>query len=289
MNDIFLTKLGDNPKENFLSLFKKFEIKKNLKNICIKPNLNEYRRWETASTCDPQLLDALLEIIREKYPDASISLLESDQTGVNADNIFSFLGVDVIAKKHNCNCINVARQKWNTIEIDGYHFKQFDIPSILSDCDLFITFPKIKSHIKTKITCGLKNQMGLFKPKRKVEYHHILNELIVDCNLAMKPSLSIADANLVMEGNFGPSYGNPRKLGFLAASEDVVAIDSFAAKLFGFKPSSIAHIKMASKKKLGSMKFHIIADFDFKFKNYKLKFNPFMHYIINKMSKSLKN
>jgi uncharacterized protein (DUF362 family) len=54
-----------------------------------------------------------------------------------------------------------------SIDIDGLHFMQLDVPSILRACDLFITFPKLKSHVKTKLTCSLKNQMGLFRPTRK--------------------------------------------------------------------------------------------------------------------------
>ncbi len=64
--------------------------------------------------------------------------------------------------------------------------------------------------------------MGLFRPKRKIIYHHMVHDLIVDCNLAMRPALSIVDTNLVMEGNYGPTHGSPRKLGLILGSKDIV-------------------------------------------------------------------
>ena len=218
-------------------------------------------------------MDILLDLLKSRYPSASITVLENDATGVNADNIAAFLGIDKVIEKHNCRFLNAARGDWMTIDLDGLHFKQLDVPSILKTCDLFITFPKLKSHVIAKLTCSLKNQMGLFRPKRKVAYHHVLDDLIVDCNLAMKPNLTIIDANLAMEGVYGPTYGSPRKLGLLIASRDLVVADSFCSRLFGLNPKSIGHIKKAADKKLGSTRFKLVADFDFDYREYKLKFS----------------
>jgi uncharacterized protein (DUF362 family) len=230
----------------------------------------------------------LLDLLTSSYPSASITVLENDATGVNADNISAFLGIDKVIDKHKCRFLNVARGDWTSINIDGLHFKQLDVPSILRACDLFITFPKLKSHVITKMTCSLKNQMGLFRPKRKVAYHHALDDLIVDCNLAMKPNLTIVDANLAMEGNYGPTYGSPKKLGLLIASRDLVAADSFCARLFGFNPKSIGHIKKAADKELGSTRFKVVADFDFDYREYKLKFSRPLYYMIRRVASGLK-
>ena len=130
--------------------------------------------------------------------------------------------------------------------------------------------------------------MGLFRPKRKIMYHHIVHDLIVDCNLAMKPKLSLVDANLAMEGNFGPTYGSPRKLGLLIASRDVVAADSLCARFFGFNPKSISYIKKSAESGLGDINFKITSDFDFDVKKYKLKFSKLLFHLIRKGSAGLK-
>jgi uncharacterized protein (DUF362 family) len=124
--------------------------------------------------------------------------------------------------------------------------------------------------------------MGLFRPKRKIVYHHIVHDLIVDCNLAMRPALSIVDANLVMEGNYGPTHGSPRKLGLILGSKDIVAADSLSAKFFNFNPKSIRYIREASNKGLGDTRFETISDFDFDIRNYRLKFSPLLFYAIRR-------
>ncbi len=285
--EVFISKIIDSPRDKILWLLKKVRLPENLSNICIKPNLNDYRKWETASTTDPYILDALLSALRDLFPEASITLIENDSTGVNADNIFAYLGIESIATKYDCICVNASREPWKSVQIDGLHFSNMDIPERLSNA-FFITFPKLKSHSITKLTCGLKNQMGLFRPKRKIIYHDIVDDLIVDCNLAMKPNLSLVDANLAMEGNYGPTYGSPKKLGLLLASSNIVAADSFCANLFGFNPKSISYINKASNKGLGSMDYETISDFDFDIGDYKLKFTKFLFHLIRKGSAGLK-
>jgi uncharacterized protein (DUF362 family) len=278
----------DNPKQRISWLLDDIHLPINPTNICIKANLNDYRKWETAATCDPYILESLLSVLRIRFPSASITILENDATGVNADNIFAYLGIDHVVRRNGCKFINVARDEWTTVDINGLHFKNLEIPKILTECDIFLTLPKLKSHTITKMTCGLKNQMGLFRPKRKIQYHHMVDDLIVDCNLAMKPTASLVDANLVMEGNYGPTYGSPKRLGLLIASSDVVAADSLCAKLFGLSPNSIRHIKKASELGLGNTKFEVVSDFDFDINNFRLKFNPLLFYAIRRMAGRLK-
>lgn len=285
--EVFISKVSHNPRKNFSWLLEKLNLPEVITKICIKPNLNDYRKWETASTCDPYVLDALLSALRSRFPKVSITIIENDATGVNADNIFSYLGIDSVANKYGCKCVNVAREQWRSVNINGLHFNNIEIPEILSGA-FFITFPKLKTHTITKLTCGLKNQMGLFRPKRKVLYHHMIDELIVDCNLAMRVNTSIVDANLVMEGNYGPTYGSPRRLGLLIASNDIVAADSLCAKFYGFDPKSVSHIKKASQKDLGNMKYNIVSDFDFDLRDHRLKFSKVLFHLIRKASTGIR-
>jgi uncharacterized protein (DUF362 family) len=66
------------------------------------------------------------------------------------------------------------------------------------------------------------------------------------------------------------------------ASRDIVAADSMCAKLFGFRPKSIGHIKKASEKGLGNTKFEVVPDFDFHISEFRLKFTPLLFYAIRR-------
>ena len=54
------------------------------------------------------------------------------------------------------------------------------------------------------------------------------------------------DAVVGMEGN-GPGNGNPRQMGFLAASKDMVSLDRVAAKIVGVSPDDLLTLKVAKE------------------------------------------
>ena len=61
---------------------------------------------------------------------------------------------------------------------------------------------------------------------------------LVEICLAVRPALSIADAVVGMEGT-GPSHGDPRRFGFIAASADPFALDAVLTELLGFKADDV--------------------------------------------------
>jgi uncharacterized protein (DUF362 family) len=59
-----------------------------------------------------------------------------------------------------------------------------------------------------------------------------------------------------MEGVEGPIYGIPKKSNIVIWGRNSVQTDAFCAKIMGFKPKNVKHLKLAKIKKIG--------DFDFK-------------------------
>ena len=225
--------------------------------IAIKINMCDFRLSETGATSDPVVVDGLLSALRKIYPNSEIFLIENDATTALADVLFSYLGMTKIAKRHRAQTLNLSHDKWVEKKIDGLVFKKIETPMVLANCDLVITHPKLKTHGITKITCGLKNMFGCLREKRKIKFHRFLDEAIVDSNLAFKANLSIVDANICQEGIGGPTYGTPRKLGLLIGGTDIVAVDTFCARLVGFKPWFVGHIRKAAHKELGKMNYEL--------------------------------
>jgi uncharacterized protein (DUF362 family) len=56
----------------------------------------------------------------------------------------------------------------------------------------------------------------------------------------------IADGIVTMEGN-GPLNGTPRELGKIVLADDLVAADSTCARLMGFHPERVSHIREGSR------------------------------------------
>ncbi|MBM3292390.1 DUF362 domain-containing protein, partial [Candidatus Bathyarchaeota archaeon] len=93
----------------------------------------------------------------------------------------------------------------------------------------------------------------LLPDKFKGKYHLIgIDKVIVDINTVLKPVMTVIDGFIGMEGR-GPVHGQPVKMNTIIAGFDPVATDSTAARVMGFDPNYISHIRLAQEKKLGEI------------------------------------
>ena len=135
----------------------------------------------------------------------------------------------------------VALQKW-----------QFYKPAL--DADRLINLPIAKDHSISTLTLGMKNIMGVIGGNRGV-LHRNIDEALADINSVIHSDLTIIDATRILTAN-GPQGGDladVKKLDTLIASADIVAADSYAATLFGFRPEEIPTIVAGARRGLGIM------------------------------------
>lgn len=281
--DVYITKIVNEDLEASLARQVEFmQIPKRVKSIGIKVNLCDYRKRETGATTDPEVLTALLKLLREQHGSAEIFLIETDATGTVTENILPYLGITHVAEQYDVQCCNLVRGEWFSKKINGCHFKEVDVSKILEDCDYLINHPKLKTHSRTKITCGLKNMYACYRTKYKVNYHKFLNDAIVDINLANKVDYTLVDANLCHEGNRGPINGVCKKVGLFIGGKDVVAVDTVCARLMKFRPYLIPHIRKAQSKGVGSMRYNLVGDVTPKeFNQYKFEYSWLRYFVMN--------
>lgn len=220
--------------------------------IVIKPNLCDFRPAYEGGTTDPRIIEALVKIIREKA-NPRLAIVESNHAVGNADDEFERLGYAALASDLNIELINLSNDKRYTVALDGYFFKNLEVPESLLKATKIISVAKLKTHAQQKITCNMKNLFGLIPRKAKAKYHPFMNEVLADLNGFYKPALCIIDGLVCMEG-FGPSDGDKKEVGIIICGTNPVATDSVAASIMGFNPSSVPCLKYAEKKGLGSTK-----------------------------------
>jgi len=231
---------------NFLGISFNFDV------VAIKLNLCSLKLRETGATSDPIVVEQLVKILNEN--NVRVRLIESDSSSKDADLAFKYLGFKNLEKKYDVKCVNLSKDEFSIKKIDGYCLKSVKMPRTIETADFFITHPKLKTHssMKVHLTVALKNQFGCLMKKNKSVYHPRIHEIIADVNQAFTPDLTIMDGIIAMTG-YGPTNGIPQRLNLLFTSRDPVAVDALGARIFGFNPSSIKHIKLASKKGLGNI------------------------------------
>jgi uncharacterized protein (DUF362 family)/Pyruvate/2-oxoacid:ferredoxin oxidoreductase delta subunit len=139
---------------------------------------------------------------------------------------------------------------------EGRIVKKLDIISVLDEIDVVITVPKLKTHTLTKFTGATKILFGvvpgLTKPAYHLKFAEIENfcDMLLDILVYVRPSLSVMDGVIGMEGDGPGSSGNPKKTGIILASEDSVALDVVASSIIGMKPDEVPILKRAKERGL---------------------------------------
>jgi uncharacterized protein (DUF362 family) len=227
--------------------------------VVIKINLCDFRMPDTGAITHPLFLDAILNYLRSSFNRLKIFVVESDATVARPNMLIRWLGFKPIIKKYDAKWVNLTKDVMIKKQIKGRYFKEIDVPKIIQDSDYLITMAKLKTHTLTKITCSLKNQFGCIPISRKVKFHNALDDVIVDACLAMKPDFCIVDGITAMGGK-GPDLGVPIQTNIIVTGKDPVSVDAVCARIMGFNPYFIGHIRKAQESGVGQMSYEICGE-----------------------------
>jgi len=233
---------------------------KNGDTVVIKINVCDFRPPETGAITHPKFLDSMLEYLRKNYTDLKIKVVESDATANYVDMLIKWLGFMPVINKWDAQWVNLGKTPLIKKEINGRHFKTMEISDVFADNPYFITLAKLKTHCDIKLTAALKNQFGCIPVKRKIKFHPYLDDVIVDCNLAMPPNFSITDGIIGLGGVRGPAWGPPINSKVIISGVDPVAVDTVGAKIMGFRPYFVTHIRKAQDSGVGKMNHTIVGE-----------------------------
>jgi uncharacterized protein (DUF362 family) len=220
--------------------------------VLIKVNFITVETWDTGATTDPIVVEAVIKKLRD-LP-VQVFVVESDATMTNANKAFEATGMGEMCKRNGVQCLNLRHVK-DRVKIgipDGETLQSITVPRIVTESAI-ISAAKLKTHASTKVTLGMKNMFGLLPDKFKGKYHAKgISKVIVDINTVLKPALTVIDGFVGMEG-LGPTGGTPIKMDLIIAGKDAVATDATAARIMGFEPMEIPHIRKAYEKGLGNI------------------------------------
>ena len=107
-----------------------------------------------------------------------------------------------------------------------------------------------------KYTGAMKNLFGLMIGLEKAQCHYRFSsqrefgEFLTDLNLAAKAQYAVMDAIVGMDGPGGPGSGDPIELGFMAASDNILALDWVCSSLVGYKPQTVENLRDALERKV---------------------------------------
>jgi len=125
------------------------------------------------------------------------------------------------------------------------------LPRTVLESHFIVSIPKVKTHHWSGVSLSTKNMFGVVPgakygwPKNILHWKGIDRSILYIC-ATVPIHFVIADAILAMEGN-GPLSGSPRPLNRIVLADDPVAADATCARLMGFDPEKVVHIRAAAQ------------------------------------------
>jgi len=220
--------------------------------VLIKVNFIVDKTWDTGATTDPIVVEAIIKKL-ENLP-VKVYVVESDATITNADVAFKKTGMGEMCKRNGVECLNLrhVKDKVKLAIPDGEALRSITVPRLVTESAV-ISAAKLKTHSDTGVTLGMKNMFGLLPDKFKGKYHlKGISKVIVDINTVLKPTLTVIDGFVGMEGA-GPVDGTPVRMDLIIAGTDTVAADATACRVMGINPHEIKHIRKAYEKGIGNI------------------------------------
>ena len=231
-------------------------VKKGQK-VVIKPNIGWDRAPEMAGNTNPELVAAL---VKKCLGAGAQKVTVFDHTCDNWQKCYETSGIsDAVKKAGGIMMPGNDEKYYKEVAIPGgVTLKNAKIHESLIEADVWINVPVLKNHGGAKLTCAMKNYMGIVWDRR---YFHSndLQQCIADiCTWNKKPVLNIVDAYRIMHKNGpqGKSLSDVALLKTLIASTNIVATDTAALRFFNqvekLDISAVGHIGKGEALKLGT-------------------------------------
>ncbi|MEJ1935976.1 DUF362 domain-containing protein [Nostoc sp. NIES-2111] len=217
--------------------------------VLLKPNLLTGSRPTKECTTRAELVYAVAKMVLEAggQPFLGDSPAFGSAKGVAIAN-----GYQPLIQELNLPIIDFHGKRYQTV---SENFNHLLLSKEAIEADVVINIPKVKSHMQLTLTLGVKNLFGCVPGKMKAWWHmeagkdaNRFGEMLVETARAINPDLTILDGIIGHEGN-GPSGGEPRPLGILAAASDVFALDRAMVEVLNVPPHQVPTV--AASQRLG--------------------------------------
>ncbi len=219
--------------------------------VLLKPNMVEFDRGAAINT-DPRLIAAAVVAFRRL---GARRVVVGEAPGHRRDTGYLVRASGLAESLTEVDSLfvdmNVSAASEVPLHSSYTKLGSLWLPDAISDADVVVSMPKMKTHHWAGVTLSLKNCFGCLPgrvygwPKNALHWQGI-DGSILDIAGVVRPAYAIVDGIVAMEGN-GPIDGTPKAVGLIVVGDDPVAVDATTATLMGFDPRGVAHIAEAGR------------------------------------------
>jgi uncharacterized protein (DUF362 family) len=218
------------------------------KQIFIKPNLSHFE-YITGVVTSPQLTADLIGLLRDTAEEVVVG--ESEGYNYSCKAAFEKTGMEAAVKRAGGTVLNLSEDKVVEVKFPDRRggLKRLFLPKAALEADAVIDLPMMKTHEFMAYSGAIKNLFGCVPSNRRIFLHPYLPEVMYRLYSIFKPSLTIMDARIGIEGN-GPTKGVPVPMDLILTGNDALATDIVAAQVMQLDWKSIYLNYIAQRAKL---------------------------------------
>ncbi len=203
--------------------------------VFIKPNVPDIGPSGRGLFTDPRVVEGLLQYLAGR----PVVIGESSIVGRDTLTALERAGYGDLARRYGAELVDLKTVEREAVE---WEFGTIQLPTLLRTHE-YVNVAKMKTHIQTGVTLGLKNQKGLLRDADKRRFHRDdLSAHIRALGEVARPALTVIDGIMALEGNGPWQWGAPKEVGLLLAGDDVVEVDNVCLRVMGFDQGHAPHI-----------------------------------------------
>ena len=221
--------------------------------VFIKPNIVFWTRavpfpkWGVITTS--RVVEDMIVLLKERGVD-DITIGEGivvfdPRDKETPPHAFETLGYNVLKDRYGVTCVNIHERPFERVDLGKGVTLNFNSDMLQSD--FIVNLPVLKTHSQAKVTLGIKNLKGTLDIKSRQKCHSAdpemdLNFMISRLPTGLPPCFTLLDG--IYTNARGPGFdGKIRRSNILVASSDILSVDMVGAKILGYEPSAIPHLR----------------------------------------------
>jgi len=228
------------------------------KAVLLKPNGVHFMPGQATAS---EFIEAVIRHLRLQGV-RDIFLMENCTAGNLTRVVFAALGWDRLCERYGVVPVYLdegpTRQLTLPDEDVPVRFPAFLYERLIEDREnnFYLSLPRLKTHSMSHVTLGIKNQQGLLiHEDRMKDHNHLLGRRLARILGAVAPDFTMVEGiTATIYGHFPILRDLDKSIidtKVLLAGDDVVAVDTVGARVFGYDAKEVDHIRIAGERGLG--------------------------------------
>src|SRR2546427_1169560 len=211
--------------------------------IFVKPNFT-FPRPVSGVTTSRDMLEDTLRLLLERGAEVFVGESNGGYGSFTAAEAFVGQGLFDVCKRTGAQPLDLSKEELEEYsgEVGGKQVSVRLARLLVEEVDFTISLPVLKVHAMTTVSLSMKNLWGCYPTDLRLLEHKELDRKLALISTLLKARFGIVDATYGLDKH-GPMEGEARFLGKFIASDDLLALDTACARMMGFDPNKILHLR----------------------------------------------